>query len=333
MLFGASPTVKSWEAQALSAQARQLTPQAYERGCECGCGALSSAVAFCLTIAARGRAQPSPTGPAEPSPARPNRLTRPKRRAPARTPCAHRPTAACRPPRRSCRPAPRRSPRARRASPTAGPVYETQRDRRSRPLPAARARRPGQRGHRRQRRRDRAAENPQLLVPGSLARYVNGLAAAPMSAPAAVQEIIWAGNQIIGLPYIFGGGHASFISPGYDCSGTVSFALHGANLLATPEDSSEFDSLGVARRRALGDDLRQPRPRLHGRRRAATGHERRRRSLEPAGAALAPAAPGQRRLRRAPPARAVAPSSPGRQSRYARANQRANRYRRIRWPV
>jgi len=85
---------------------------------------------------------------------------------------------------------------------------------------------------------------PDLLVPGSLARYVNGLAAAPMSAPAAVQEIVWAGNQIIGLPYVFGGGHASFVSPGYDCSGTVSFALHGANLLATPEDSSEFEDWG-----------------------------------------------------------------------------------------
>ena len=85
-----------------------------------------------------------------------------------------------------------------------------------------------------------ADTKPELLVPGSLARYVNGLAAAPMSAPAVVQEVIWAGNQIIGLPYIFGGGHASFDSPGYDCSGTVSFALHGASLLATPEDSSEF---------------------------------------------------------------------------------------------
>jgi cell wall-associated NlpC family hydrolase len=85
---------------------------------------------------------------------------------------------------------------------------------------------------------------PQLLVPGTRARYVEGLAAAPMSAPAAVQEIIWAGNQIIGLPYIYGGGHASFTSPGYDCSGTVSFALHGANLLKTPEDSSEFERYG-----------------------------------------------------------------------------------------
>jgi hypothetical protein len=88
------------------------------------------------------------------------------------------------------------------------------------------------------------AATPELLVPGSRARYVDGLAAAPMSAPAAIQQIIWAGNQIIGLPYIYGGGHASFISPGYDCSGTVSFGLHGANLLAAPEDSSEFMAWG-----------------------------------------------------------------------------------------
>jgi hypothetical protein len=81
---------------------------------------------------------------------------------------------------------------------------------------------------------------PELLVPGSTARYVDGLAAAPMSAPLSVQEIVWAGNELIGLPYIYGGGHGSFISPGYDCSGTVSFALHGASLLTTPEDSSEF---------------------------------------------------------------------------------------------
>jgi cell wall-associated NlpC family hydrolase len=87
---------------------------------------------------------------------------------------------------------------------------------------------------------------PELLVPGTLARYVDGLAAAPESAPAAVQEIVWAGNQLIGLPYIYGGGHGSFISPGYDCSGTVSFALHGADLLASPEDSSEFMVWGAA---------------------------------------------------------------------------------------
>jgi len=85
---------------------------------------------------------------------------------------------------------------------------------------------------------------PQLLVPGTTARFVDGLAAAPMGVPAVIQEIIWAGNELIGLPYIYGGGHASFISPGYDCSGTVSFAVHGASLLVTPEDSSEFETWG-----------------------------------------------------------------------------------------
>jgi hypothetical protein len=89
-----------------------------------------------------------------------------------------------------------------------------------------------------------ADTKPQLLVPGSLARYVNGLAAAPMSAPPAVQQVIWTGNEIIGLPYIFGGGHASFSSPGYDCSGTVSYALHGGSFLTTPMDSSEFMKWG-----------------------------------------------------------------------------------------
>jgi cell wall-associated NlpC family hydrolase len=89
-----------------------------------------------------------------------------------------------------------------------------------------------------------ANTRPELLVPGSTARYVAGLAAAPMSAPLAVQELVWAGNQIIGLPYIYGGGHQSFSSSGYDCSGTVSYALHGASLLATPEDSSEFMAWG-----------------------------------------------------------------------------------------
>jgi hypothetical protein len=71
-----------------------------------------------------------------------------------------------------------------------------------------------------------------------------------MSAPPAVQRMIWAGNQIVGLPYIYGGGHGSFDSSGYDCSGTVSFALHGAGLLAAPEDSSElmdFSGEGIGR--------------------------------------------------------------------------------------
>jgi cell wall-associated NlpC family hydrolase len=86
-----------------------------------------------------------------------------------------------------------------------------------------------------------AAEGrPRLLVPGSTAELIDGLAAAPMSAPKAVEKMIWAANQIIGRPYVFGGGHGSFKSFGYDCSGTVSFALHGASLIKLPMDSSEM---------------------------------------------------------------------------------------------
>lgn len=84
-------------------------------------------------------------------------------------------------------------------------------------------------------------------VPGSVAKVLsNGQAAAPLNAPRAVQEVIWAANKIVGLPYLWGGGHASWSSPGgYDCSGTVSFALHGANLLSSPLVSGDFESWGA----------------------------------------------------------------------------------------
>ena len=59
----------------------------------------------------------------------------------------------------------------------------------------------------------------------------HGLAAPPVDAPAEVQQAIWAANEIIGKPYSYGGGHAAFTSRGYDCSGTVSYALHGGGLL------------------------------------------------------------------------------------------------------
>ncbi|MGA2469994.1 MAG: hypothetical protein ABSG64_04815 [Solirubrobacteraceae bacterium] len=92
-----------------------------------------------------------------------------------------------------------------------------------------------------------AALGPALTttVPGSVAAILpDGYAAAPTGAPAAVQQAIWAGNRLIGLPYVFGGGHGSFISAGYDCSGTVSYSLHGGGLLSAPLDSSEFMGWG-----------------------------------------------------------------------------------------
>jgi cell wall-associated NlpC family hydrolase len=87
---------------------------------------------------------------------------------------------------------------------------------------------------------------PHLLVPGATAEIVDGIAAAPEEAPAVVDNIIWAANKIIGRPYVYGGGHASFKSNGYDCSGTVSYALHGGALLRAPLDSGQFERWGAS---------------------------------------------------------------------------------------
>jgi membrane-bound lytic murein transglycosylase B len=72
----------------------------------------------------------------------------------------------------------------------------------------------------------------------------NGLAAAPAAAPPAVKAAIAAANSIATTPYVWGGGHASFYSYGYDCSGAVSFALYGAGLLDTPLTSGSLASYG-----------------------------------------------------------------------------------------
>ncbi len=61
----------------------------------------------------------------------------------------------------------------------------------------------------------------------------------------ALTAMINAANQIAVLPYIWGGGHGSWISPGYDCSGSVSYVLHMGGLLSVPEDSSELESYGA----------------------------------------------------------------------------------------
>ena len=91
------------------------------------------------------------------------------------------------------------------------------------------------------------ATDLQPTVPGVEAKIVNGLAAAPAAAPDAVKQAIWAANGIIGRPYRYGGGHArGFTDRGYDCSGTVSFALHGGDLLDTPLDSSSFMRWGAS---------------------------------------------------------------------------------------
>ncbi|HEV2998294.1 MAG TPA: peptidoglycan-binding protein, partial [Solirubrobacteraceae bacterium] len=60
-----------------------------------------------------------------------------------------------------------------------------------------------------------------------------------------VARVIAAANEIATRPYVYGGGHGSFQSSGYDCSGSVSYALHGGGLLSSPEDSSALESYGA----------------------------------------------------------------------------------------
>jgi hypothetical protein len=66
----------------------------------------------------------------------------------------------------------------------------------------------------------------------------------PASAPGRVKAVIAAANKIRTKPYIWGGGHASFASRGYDCSGSVSFALHGGRFLESPLPSGPMMSWG-----------------------------------------------------------------------------------------
>jgi cell wall-associated NlpC family hydrolase len=72
----------------------------------------------------------------------------------------------------------------------------------------------------------------------------DGLAIAPADAPPQVQQIIAAGNEIAGLPYKYGGGHGKWKDTGYDCSGSVSYALHGAGLLDEAMPSGSFEDWG-----------------------------------------------------------------------------------------
>ena len=72
----------------------------------------------------------------------------------------------------------------------------------------------------------------------------DGTATAPASAPQAVKDAIAAANAISDMPYLWGGGHGSFESSGYDCSGAVSYALHGGGFLSTPLDSTGFMTWG-----------------------------------------------------------------------------------------
>jgi hypothetical protein len=80
-----------------------------------------------------------------------------------------------------------------------------------------------------------------MTAPGAKATLLpDGTAAAPAEAPQEIKEAIWAANRLQKKPYKYGGGHAKIEDSGYDCSGTVSYALHHAGLLKTPLDSGSF---------------------------------------------------------------------------------------------
>src|SRR3954470_11916459 len=84
-----------------------------------------------------------------------------------------------------------------------------------------------------------------ITVPGTVAQILpDGSAAAPAGAPVAVQQAVFAANRIQSKPYIYGGGHRKVEDKGYDCSGTVSYALLGGKLLDGPLDSSSFMNWG-----------------------------------------------------------------------------------------
>jgi hypothetical protein len=80
---------------------------------------------------------------------------------------------------------------------------------------------------------------------GDRALLVDGRALPPLAAPGAVARAIRAANRIASKPYVWGGGHGRWWDRGYDCSGAVSYALHGAGLLGRAMDSGRLMTWGA----------------------------------------------------------------------------------------
>jgi cell wall-associated NlpC family hydrolase len=92
------------------------------------------------------------------------------------------------------------------------------------------------------------ARAPSPSNPGAAeatATYVSGIALAPPDAPERIAGAINAANTLVGQPYVWGGGHGSWYSRGYDCSGAVSFALAGGGFLSSPLTSGQLESWGA----------------------------------------------------------------------------------------
>lgn len=94
-------------------------------------------------------------------------------------------------------------------------------------------------------RRDEIFAHRRPGDPDATAILLTGIALAPPRAPEAVRGAIDAANTIVGRPYVWGGGHASFYDDSYDCSGAVSFALFGGGLIPRPLTSGDLMGWGA----------------------------------------------------------------------------------------
>jgi hypothetical protein len=77
-------------------------------------------------------------------------------------------------------------------------------------------------------------------IPGRTATLDNGYAVVPRTAPLLVRQAIDAGNELVGKPYRYGGGHRNYYDTAYDCSGAVSFVIHSIGRMNTPTPSKEL---------------------------------------------------------------------------------------------
>lgn len=92
---------------------------------------------------------------------------------------------------------------------------------------------------------EHAEEGSQTTVPGGDSVGGNGTIPIPPDVPTVIQKIVAGANAITDYPYVYGGGHASFVDNAYDCSGSISYALAAGGLLSAPETSGQLESWGA----------------------------------------------------------------------------------------
>jgi cell wall-associated NlpC family hydrolase len=90
-----------------------------------------------------------------------------------------------------------------------------------------------------------AGQQALTPVPGGESIGGNGTIPIPTGVPEVVQKVVAGANEIADFPYVYGGGHASFVDDAYDCSGSVSYALAAGGLLSAPETSGQLESWGA----------------------------------------------------------------------------------------